>query len=244
MAKHFDIEPLYIDEDIIVANKPAGLLSIPDRFDRQLPSLDRLLGEKFGRIFVVHRLDRDTSGTIVFARNAAAHRDLSIQFEKHTIGKKYHVIVQGVVVDDEMDIDIPVMPNPAKKGAMMPSVRGKESLTRIRVLQRYRGATLLECDLKTGRQHQIRVHCSAIGHPLIIDPLYGDNDAFYVSSVKRRYNLKKGTEEQPLMSRISLHSYTIEFGHPLTNEPTVVTAEYPKDFKALTQVLRKYASTE
>ncbi|MFW5701930.1 MAG: pseudouridine synthase, partial [Bacteroidota bacterium] len=129
-----------------------------------------------------------------------------------------------------------------KKGAMMPSVRGKESLTIIRVLERYRGATLLECELKTGRQHQIRVHCSAIGHPLIIDPLYGNNDAFYVSSVKRRFNLKKGTEERPLMKRVSLHSYSIGFTHPMTGEHTESIAEYPKDYKALTQVLGKYAS--
>ncbi|MFW5702108.1 MAG: pseudouridine synthase, partial [Bacteroidota bacterium] len=112
MPEKYDIEPLYIDDSILVANKPAGLLSIPDRFNRRLPSLDHILGDRFGRIFVVHRLDRETSGAIVFARTAEAHRALSLQFEEHSIRKIYHAVVQGIVAENTMEVDIPVMPNP------------------------------------------------------------------------------------------------------------------------------------
>lgn len=240
--KRPQLDVLFEDEHLLALNKPAELLTLPDRFDATLPNLRSLLVEKYGDIFVVHRLDKQTSGVILFAKNSEAHRELSQQFQTRSVRKLYHALVAGVVDRTEMEIDIPVEPDPARKGLMRPSVHGKESLTIMRVLKRFRMATLVECELVTGRTHQIRVHCATIGHPLLVDADYGTSDAFFVSSVKRRYNLAKDTEEQPLMARLTLHSAHLECTHPYTNEPIVLDAPYPKDLRATVQVLEKYCT--
>ncbi|MFM2133571.1 MAG: hypothetical protein RL156_852 [Bacteroidota bacterium] len=233
---------LFEDDDIVIVSKPSGLLSIPDRFKKDEPNVRRILEEKYGRIFVVHRLDRDTSGVMVFARTAAAHRHLSMQFEHHTIEKKYLAIVAGTVPKESIDIDIPLMPNPRVPGTMMPSARGKESHTTVRVLERFRVATYVECLLKTGRQHQLRVHCAAIGYPLLIDATYGRAAEFKLSQIKRRYRLQKDTEEQPIMARTTLHAHSLSFIHPSSLQPCTFVSDPPKDFKALLTVLRKYSA--
>lgn len=241
MTRAHPLEILFEDEHVIVLNKASGLLTIADRFDHQAPNLRALLTKRFGEIFVVHRLDRDTSGVIVFAKTQQAHRDLNEQFEQRTTTKIYHALAAGIVSQDELRIDIPLLRDPSNSGLMRPSARGKESLTLIKTLKRYRVATLLECDLRTGRQHQIRVHLGTIGHPLLVDADYGTSSEFYLSSIKRRYNLKKGEEERPLMARNALHAYELRFRHPASSESVHFLAPYPKDFRATIQVLDKYA---
>lgn len=238
--KHSPFQILFEDADIVVINKMPGVLSIADRFNPHLPSVLHGLGQRNKDVFAVHRLDRDTSGVIVFALNASAHKILNRQFEERSVSKLYHAVVSGVFREDELPVDIPMSANPGKKGLMMPTVRGKEALTIFRPIKRFRSATLLECDLRTGRQHQIRVHCSAIGFPLLVDPDYGENTDFRLSTIKRRYNLAKGTEERPIISRQTLHSHSITFTHPATGERVSYKAGYPKDFRALLQVLEKY----
>lgn len=125
---------------------------------------------------------------------------------------------------------------------MKPSARGKEARTDIRVLEKFRVATLVECNLITGRQHQIRVHCSAVGYPLLVDADYGTSAAFLLSSIKKRYNLAKDAEERPIIDRVTLHAYSITVTHPGTEQPLTVTAPYPRDFAAALNVLRKYAA--
>lgn len=240
--KKVQLDVLVEDDHILALNKPPELLTLPDRFDARIPNLRSLLVEKYGEIFVVHRLDKQTSGVILFAKTSEAHRVLSKQFQTRSVRKLYNALVAGVVERDEMEIDIPVEPDPARKGLMRPSVHGKESLTIIRVKKRFRMATLIECELVTGRTHQIRVHCATIGHPLFVDADYGTNDAFLVSSVKRRYNLAKDTDEQPLMARLTLHSARLECTHPFSQEPMVIEAPYPKDMRATIQVLEKYCT--
>lgn len=240
--KNENIEIIYEDNDILVVSKPAGMLSIPDRYDRDLPNLKDYFTQKYGNIFVVHRLDKDTSGIMVFAKNAEAHRDLSMQFEDLLVKKVYHCVVSGVVSKDEMEIDIPLMSDPRTPGKTIPSVRGKDSFTIIKVLNRFRNSTLIKCLLVTGRHHQIRAHCSAIGHPLLIDPIYGNASEFKLSSIKRRMNLKKNTDERPLISRITMHAKELAFKHPHTKEDMSFETDYPKDFAALLQVLNKYSS--
>jgi len=241
MPKH-DLEKLYEDDDILVLNKPAGLLTIPDRFQARLPNLRDILKEEYGIIFVVHRLDRETSGAIIFAKHAEAHKLLNDQFEHHTVKKIYHAVVSGIVSQDEMAIDIPLAPDPVKKGLVRPSARGKEALTTIRVMERYRIATLLECNLHTGRQHQIRVHCAAVGYPLLIDEFYGNAGEFMLSSIKKKYNLAKHTDEKPIIQRLTLHAFSLTFMHPVTEEEISIVAPYPKDFRALLNTLGKYAA--
>ncbi len=235
------IEIVFEDDYIVAVNKPAGLLSIPDRFDRSAPCIQKYLERKYGEIFTLHRLDKGTSGVLLFAKDAESHKHLNTQFEQHTLSKVYHAVVKGVFPQDQMLIDIPILANPSKKGLSMPSARGKESVTLVNVLERYRNATLLECDLRTGRSHQLRVHVSAVGHPLLVDKDYGDATEFYLSFIKRKFNLKKGSEEQPIITRQTMHALSVEFTHPKTEERIKLNAEYPKDFDVLVKLLAKYS---
>ena len=237
-----EIKIIHEDSSIVIISKPAGVYTIPDRYDKKALNLYHYLKEKYGTIFTVHRLDKDTSGVIVFAKTAEAHKNLNTQFEKHTVKKLYHVILEGVLRDDEMDIDIPIAPSPVKKGLSMPSARGKESLTKLKVLERFRSATFCEVNLITGRHHQIRVHCSTIGHPLLIDNLYGNKTEFFLSSIKRKFNLKKHSDEKPIIARITMHAKELTFTHPETDKEVSYISDYPKDFTAVLQVLRKYSA--
>ena len=182
---------LFEDESIVIVSKPAGMLTIPDRFDKDFPNIRTFLINQYDEIFTVHRLDRDTSGVLVFAKNAEAHKHLSMQFEHQQVQKTYLAIVRGIISKDDQDIDIPLIADTRKKGLMRPSARGKESFTSVHVAQRFRMASLLECKPKTGRLHQIRVHLSAIGYPLLVDPDYGNNAEFKLSTIKKKFNVKK-----------------------------------------------------
>ncbi len=231
---------IYEDEAIIVINKPAGLLTIGDRYDRNAPNLRAILDEEYQHIYVIHRLDRDTSGIMVFAKNPVAHKLLNEQFANLEVEKKYHVVCKGVVFKDNVEISIPLMPDPRKPGRTIPSARGKESLSLLNVIERYRHSTFAEIDLITGRHHQIRVHLATIGHPLLVDDLYGQATEFKLSQIKKRFNLKKNEEERPIISRITMHAHSLQFIHPISGEKMKFEAEYPKDFKALIEVLNKY----
>jgi len=244
MSKKELFEIIFEDDDILVINKPAGLLTIPDRYDSTAKSLYTILKNKYEEILTVHRLDRDTSGVLIFAKSTEAHRLLNFQFEHKEVKKIYHAVVSGIVPKNEVRIDIPLIANSGKGGGVLPSARGKESLSILNVVRRYRNATLVEVELVTGRQHQLRAHVAAIGHPLLIDSLYGENTEFYLSSIKRKFNLKKNASEQPIISRITMHSYSISFVHPVKNEIVEFIAEYPKDFRVLIQLLDKYSSLE
>ncbi len=236
-----DLDIIYEDEQIVALNKPANLLTIPDRYNSQLVSLSSLLNEKYGEIFVVHRLDFGTTGLILFARTKEVHSFLNEQFYKRNITKIYSAVLSGVLQQDTLEIDIPLLQNPNKKGGVIPSVRGKNSLTILNVEKRYRSSTLVSAKLLTGRQHQLRAHSAAIGHPLLVDDFYGGGKEFLVSSVKKRFNLKKNTEEKPIISRPTLHSREIIFTHPSKGEMKL-EAKYPKDFSALLQILSKYSA--
>ncbi|MFH1050143.1 MAG: RluA family pseudouridine synthase [bacterium] len=236
------VQVLFEDNDIVIVSKPVGVYSIPDRYDKTAFNLSGYLQKKYNKIFVVHRLDKDTSGVMCFAKNAGAHRELNQQFLEQKVNKIYHIVVAGVLREDELDIDIPISDNPAKKGLAIPSARGKSSLTKLKVIERFRMATFCECDLVSGRHHQIRVHCSAIGFPLLVDEHYGNNTEFFLSSIKRRYKLKKKTEEKPIIDRITMHAYELGFTHPSTKEYISFKCDYPRDFTALLQVLRKYSA--
>lgn len=238
---NLNFEAIYEDSDLLIANKPAGLLTIPDRFDKTIPNLKDLLEKKYEKIFVCHRLDKETSGVVVFAKNAGAHRFINEEMTAFRPKKIYHAICEGNFYKDELLIDIPLMTNPGRQKGMMPSARGKEAYTKVKVLKRFKNATLLECELLTGRQHQIRVHLQAIGYPLLVDSRYGNSEAFYLSSVKKKYNEAKGKEERPIISRVSLHSRFLEINHPDEKNIVSVEAEYPKDFRVLVKQLEKFA---
>lgn len=236
---HYEL--LHEDEHLLVVVKPAGLLSIPDRFGNK-DSLLGLLERDFGKVFIVHRLDRETSGILCFARSEAAHRHLSMQFEHHTADKYYFALLDGVLHHDEGEIDKPIGEHPGTPGKMTVTNSGKPSLTFYRVAERFKRFTLAEALIKTGRTHQIRVHFQSIGYPLAIDALYGRRAAFLLSEIKgKTYKSGKFSEEErPLMSRTSLHAARLRIDHPVSNERLEFKSELPKDFAAVLNQLRKW----
>jgi 23S rRNA pseudouridine1911/1915/1917 synthase len=236
---------LHEDAEFVIVDKPSGLLSIPDRFGKNKNSLAEHLAEKYGEMLIVHRLDRETSGIMVFARTADAHRHLCMQFEKHTADKFYLALVDGSVHEEEGEIDRPIGPHPTIPNKMMITARGgKASLTFYRVLERFRNFTLLEALIKTGRTHQVRVHLQSQGYPLAIDSVYGPRPELKGSEIKgQKYKLGKYVgidEERPIMVRTSLHAHRLRLDHPVTGERMEWKTELPKDFQAVLSQMRKW----
>lgn len=225
-----------------MVNKPADFLSIPDRFVAKKPNLVTFLKKKRDAIFTVHRLDKETSGVIVFAKTAEAHRHLSLQFEARQVSKIYWALVDGNIHKNEGEINKPIANNMRDAGRMIIAKRGKPSLTLYQVVERFKYHTLVAADIKTGRTHQVRVHMESIGYPLAVDELYGRKKAFFLSEIKhKKYRLGKEKEERPLMSRSTLHARQLTFKHPTTEEAMTFEATLPKDFKAVLNQLRKWA---
>lgn len=225
----------------MVVNKPAMILTVPDRYAPGKFNLKDFLKERYGKIFVVHRLDKETSGALVFARHADAHRRLSLDFENRRVEKIYWALVQGQMVEDSGTIDKPLARSTVKYNKMLIHPRGKASRTDFRVLERFRYFTLVQARIHTGRLHQIRVHLASIGYPLAVDYLYGGRSEFKLSEIKRgKYKQGKEAQERPLMTRVSLHARSLGFTHPGTGQHLNFTAELPKDFRAVLHQLRKW----
>ena len=229
---------IYEDDDLIALNKPSGLLSIPDREGKDI-SLKKLLIEKFGNIYTVHRLDRDTSGLIVFAKNETTHKLLSQQFEERQTEKIYLGLVIGSLADKKGSIDALISEHPAKKGLMTVYRKGKESLTDYEVLEDFKIFSWVQFQIHTGRTHQIRVHAKHIGHPVVCDELYGDGKPILLSTLKHKFKLSKNElEERPILNRLALHALSLQFINT-NGEKMKLEAPLPKDLRALLQQLRK-----
>jgi 23S rRNA pseudouridine955/2504/2580 synthase/23S rRNA pseudouridine1911/1915/1917 synthase len=238
---HNPAAPTIITENdsLVVVNKPSGLLSIPDRFDANLPSVKSMLKERYGNIFVVHRIDRDTSGIILFAKTEAAHKFYSAAFEERTITKKYLGLVHGSPLQTSGTIDKPIAQHPVQKGKMYVHRSGKPSVTHYRVMQHFGLYSLVEWQIETGRTHQIRVHMQDLGHPIVCDELYGTAEPIYLSRIKRKFKLSKSEEaERPMLSRLALHASALAF---TTEEGRQVNLEAPlfKDMQATLAQLAK-----
>lgn len=232
-------------EDFIAINKPAGLLTIPDRMGTEV-SLKQMLIEKFGQIFTVHRLDKETSGVVVFALNEATHKLLSLQFSRegaaagNALEKIYFGLVLGKPADSEGVINEPIAEHPVKKGLMTVQKKGKESITEYKLIDSFRFYSWMEFKILTGRTHQIRVHMKHLGHPIVCDPLYGDGKGILLSQIKSRYNLSKEQEEErPLLNRLALHAAQLKFTGP-GNVAYNLEAPLPKDLRATLNQLQKH----
>ncbi len=206
---------IYLDEHILVINKSAGLSVLPEGWEPDTPYLRQMLELEFGLVWVAHRLDKITSGVMVFARTAEAHRELNRQFERHEVEKVYHAIVEGIPPWDEHTARHMLRTNVGRKHrTVVVHKRGKNSETHFKVLQRGQDRALIESRPKTGRTHQVRVHLSALGFPLLGDTLYG-------------------ASETDSTTRPALHALSLTFTHPITGERVTFSAPYPGDMKEL-----------
>ncbi len=225
-------------DDFVAVNKPAGLLSIPDREGEEV-SLKSLLRNKYGEIYTVHRLDKNTSGIIVFAKNQETHKLLSQSFEERTVQKYYIGIIKGTPAEKEKTIDAPIAQNSVRHTHMIIHKRGKPSVTDYKVLESFGRYSYVQFNIHTGRTHQIRIHMQHAGHPIVCDELYGDGQPLLLSSIKRKFNLSKNEiEEKPLLNRLGLHAHRLIFTDKY-NQRFELEAEIPKDIRALLQQLRK-----
>ena len=232
------LDILFENDFFIAINKQSGMLSIPDRKQSE-PSLKDLLIAKYGQIFTVHRLDKDTSGIIVFAKDEVTHKELSALFEGREVEKFYLGLVNGTLMHQTETIDIGIMEHPAKNGTMVTNAKGKPSITDYEVLENFRIYSWVKFQIHTGRTHQIRVHMKYIGHSIVCDEVYGDGKPVLISALKKNFNLaKKEEEEKPILNRLALHSYQLQF--TLKGETYSLEAEPPKDLRALLQQLRKW----
>ena len=227
-AQNIPIEIIYEDKDIIVVNKPKGMVVHPGNGNPEgtlvnslmaicKDSLSGIGGEI--RPGIVHRLDKDTSGILIVAKNDKAHINLSEQIKNHQVKKTYIALVRGIVKENEATINMPIgrSPNDRKKMAVVKN--GKEAITHFKVLKRYDNCTLLQVNIETGRTHQIRVHLAKIGYPIIGDEVY--------SSGKNEWNIKGQC----------LHAKSLDFKHPTTNEQIHLEAELPEYFQSLLKEL-------
>ena len=241
IAQDIPLNIVYEDDVIIVVNKPAGMVVHPAPGNSQNTLVNALLFHCHDlsgiggvvRPGIVHRLDKGTSGLIVAAKTDDAHRNLSTQFENHDVHKTYRALVWGDVKGASGEIVLPVGRHATNRKKMSTkSRRGKDALTLWKVRERYGIATLLDVEIKTGRTHQIRVHLSERGYPVIGDEVYG-----IASKIRAIKDLDLKTKLKEL-SRQALHAAKLSFIHPLKNERVVFTAEMPKDLADLCESLR------
>jgi 23S rRNA pseudouridine1911/1915/1917 synthase len=226
-------------ENWVAINKPAGLLSVPDREGKEV-SLKRLLQEKYGSIFTVHRLDKDTSGVILFAKNEVAHKQLTLQFEQRTTIKHYVGLVLGKPLPLTQLINSPLKEHPTLAGKMIIHRNGKPSQTVYTVEETLALYSWVHFELLTGRTHQIRVHMQSMGHPLACDAQYGDGQPILLSRFKPGFKIKKDQEaEKPLLSRLALHALRLQF-QDLNGETIKIEADLPADLQVTVLQLRKY----
>lgn len=230
---------VFENDDLVALNKPSGMLSVPDR-EGEEPSLKDHLKQQYPEIYTVHRLDKETSGLIIFAKTASAHKHFSRQFEERKTIKIYLGLVIGSLQKPEGTIDAPIAENRVKRGSMLIHKRGKSAITDYKLLKDFKRYSWVQFQIHTGRTHQIRVHAKELGHPLVSDALYGDGKPVLLSSFKSKFKLSKDMEEEkPLLNRLALHAFRLT----ITDENgNVLELEAPlyKDMKVTVLQLEKF----
>lgn len=243
VPEDIQISILYEDDDLLVINKPAGMVVHPaaghtsgtlvNALLFRYPDLEGIGDER--RPGIIHRLDKDTSGCIVVAKNAKAHKELSEQFKARSVKKVYCALVYGTMEEKNGTITLPIGRHPVDRKKMSTqSKRGRPSETLWKVKRSFKGVTLLEIDIKTGRTHQIRTHLSAIHHPVVGDPTYGGHKSGAAVSSKILSDALKKIRRQ------MLHAWKLSFSHPRTGETVSVEAPFPEDMENLLKALKSY----
>ena len=235
-----DYTVIYSDDDIVVVNKRSGLLVAADRYDADAPRLDLEVEKEIGDLYAVHRIDKDTSGIVIYARTAEAHRSLSMQFEGREVHKVYHCLVNGHPLWQDLHVDLKLLADGDARHRTVANQRyGKPAITDFRLIGNCGPYSWIEARPKTGRTHQIRVHLKENGLAIVCDPLYsGNQKPVRLSDIKRKWN-GDVEEERPLLARLALHAYKLEVEHPVTGERISFTAPYPRDLDAVRKQLQK-----
>ncbi len=255
------LDILYEDDAIIVVNKPAGIIVHPtaSRVGERLSLVAGLLYHCEGKLSdlgdplrrgVVHRLDRDTSGVIIAAKTNEAHNNLTEQFRERRVHKKYLAVVRGEMEQESGEVTLPIgRDSRAHDKKVVRLVGGRPAISRFEVKERFRGFTVVELFPRTGRTHQLRVHMSAIGHPVVADAMYGGGTAICIAenskletrNSKEKASPKLETQETDklIIARQALHAMEIAFAHPVTHKEMTLTAPLPDDIRALIEALRE-----
>ena len=224
------LDVVYEDADVIVVNKPSGMVVHPAPGHPDGTLVNALLYHCAGTLSgiggalrpgIVHRIDRDTSGLIIAAKNDAAHQYLSAQLADHTLARTYECIVVGALREDRGTVDAPIARHPTDRKRMAVVAGGREAVTHWEVIARYPGYTHVRCRLETGRTHQIRVHMAYIGHPILGDTVYG------------------AKKEVPGLTGQCLHAVGLRFLHPRTHEVVELSCPLPEEFTRMLQKIRK-----
>ena len=224
------LDVVYEDADVIVVNKPSGMVVHPAPGHPDGTLVNALLYHCAGTLSgiggalrpgIVHRIDRDTSGLIIAAKNDAAHQYLSAQLADHTLARTYECIVVGALREDRGTVDAPIARHPTDRNRMAVVAGGREAVTHWEVIARYPGYTHVRCRLETGRTHQIRVHMAYIGHPILGDTVYG------------------AKKEVPGLTGQCLHAVGLRFLHPRTHEVVELSCPLPDEFTRMLQKIRK-----
>lgn len=227
---------IFENDDIIVVNKPPFISSLDDRNGDTINML-RLAKANYDDAQICHRLDRETSGALIFAKNPEAYRNVSMQFEHREVKKIYHAIADGQHRFENMEVDLPI--GIGNKGVVrIDKAEGKPADTLFNTIELFKHYTLIECQPRTGRMHQIRIHLATQRASITGDGLYGGKP-FYLSKIKRGYKLSKDQEELPILKRFALHAKQVSF-KLMNGELVSIDAPYPKDFETGLKMLQKF----
>jgi tRNA pseudouridine32 synthase/23S rRNA pseudouridine746 synthase len=228
------MEVLYQDDALLVVNKPAGLATLPDGYNPTMPHIKSVLEEQYGPLWIVHRLDKDTSGVLVLARSASVHRSLNTQFEKRQVSKVYHALVIGTPDWQERTVSLRLRANGDRQHRTVVDMQGgKPAVTHFTVLERFGEYCLLQAVPETGRTHQIRAHLFALGLCIVGDKLY-------TRRTEHPYKDKTGQTDPVAKSGLTmaLHAASLELTHPLIGQRLKFTAPYPPELAALLMQMR------
>lgn len=250
----WEIPVLHEDASLLAIDKPAGLLSSPDRYDPARPNLMKLLHSgitlqkpwarerNLTYLMNAHRLDFETSGIMLLAKSKPVLIALANMFGSEKPYKRYLALVEGVPAEDRFEVDARLAPHPTQVGLVrVDAKRGKRSRTVFHIKERFAGWTLLAAEPLTGRTHQIRAHLRYARLPLVGDALYGGKKLL-LSRLKKGYRLKPNRAERPLLDRVALHAEELSLPHPLSGELLRIIAPWPKDISVAVKYLRQYAT--